>query len=301
MVLRVLLQIMAPQHSPTAHTSNEAPMEQPGSSNWLYVFQLPPGREALAAMRNSGILLDSLLSRRPCSHEGVRPEVVYAGVVGERNLKQAKLPEPDMAQDWDVAVIVRFPPGARASPNDVGAGVARAVYRFQVAPLPLPSQAQADEVADTPELRAVLGAKRPAQDAMIQTYHNWHAMMLESDGTQRLPIMRYPPVSGLNLLKYNAGEYGAPCYHRYLRGMYQIIHKNGGGLAYYGKVVKDAAAPEETQWDEIVIPMYPSGEAFFGVVFDPDYPELLALREASLLDSGNIEVQALEGSLFALP
>lgn len=43
-------------------------------------------------------------------------------------------------------------------------------------------------------------------------------------------------VSGLNLLKYNAGKHGAPLYHRYLRGMYQIIHKNGGGLAYYGKV-----------------------------------------------------------------
>ena len=67
------------------------------------------------------------------------------------------------------------------------------------------------------------------------------------------------------------------------------------------QVVKDAAAPEENQWDEIVIPMYPSGEAFFGVVFDPEYPDVLALREASLFDAGNIEVQALEGSQFAIP
>ena len=67
------------------------------------------------------------------------------------------------------------------------------------------------------------------------------------------------------------------------------------------QVVKDAAAPDETQWDEIVIPMYPSGDAFFGVVFDPEYPGLLALREASLQDAGNIEVQALEGSHFAVP
>ena len=48
--------------------------------------------------------------------------------------------------------------------------------------------------------------------------------------------MARPQVSGLNLLKYNTGKHGAPCYHRYLRGMYQLIHKNGGGLAYYGKV-----------------------------------------------------------------
>ena len=67
------------------------------------------------------------------------------------------------------------------------------------------------------------------------------------------------------------------------------------------QVVKHAAAPEEDQWDEIVIPMYPSGEAFFGVVFDPEYPGVLALREASLRDAGNIEVQALEGSQFAVP
>ena len=152
---------------------------------------------------------------------------------------------------------------------------------------------------------------------MASTYQTWHGVMLESDGTERLPIMRHPPVrsnvicisicasitactstwhvlfvaappqlhyvqgwnyygdllvqqcgeralirvthrsqtspalvfrahvlkdlarmqvSGLNLLKYNAGKHGAPLYHRYLRGMYQIIHKNGGGLAYYGKV-----------------------------------------------------------------
>lgn len=67
------------------------------------------------------------------------------------------------------------------------------------------------------------------------------------------------------------------------------------------QVVKDAGAPEEDQWDEIVIPIYPSGEAFFGVVFDPEYPGLLALREASLLDAGNIEVHALEGSQVAVP
>lgn len=29
---------------------------------------------------------------------GVQPEVLYAGVVGERNLQQATLPEPDMNQ-----------------------------------------------------------------------------------------------------------------------------------------------------------------------------------------------------------
>ena len=43
-------------------------------------------------------------------------------------------------------------------------------------------------------------------------------------------------VSGLNLLKYKAGSMGAPCYHRYLHGVYELIHKTGGGVAYYGTV-----------------------------------------------------------------
>ena len=54
-----------------------------------------------------------------------------------------------------MAAIVRFPSGARVRPGDLGDGVVKATYCFQVAPLPLPSQAQADEVADTPELRTV--------------------------------------------------------------------------------------------------------------------------------------------------
>lgn len=29
---------------------------------------------------------------------------------------------------------------------------------------------------------------------------------------------------------------GAPCYHRYLHGVYELIHKTGGGVAYYGTV-----------------------------------------------------------------
>jgi len=40
----------------------------------------------------------------------------------------------------------------------------------------------------------------------------------------------------LNLLKYKAGPLGAPCYHRYLRGVYALIHKYGGGILYYGAV-----------------------------------------------------------------
>ena len=54
-----------------------------------------------------------------------------------------------------MAAIVRFPCNARARPGDLGAGVTQAVYRFRVAPLPLPDQAQADACPDSPELAEV--------------------------------------------------------------------------------------------------------------------------------------------------
>ena len=40
----------------------------------------------------------------------------------------------------------------------------------------------------------VLEAQKPAVEAMARMYQEWHEMMLGSDGMQRLPIMRYPPV-----------------------------------------------------------------------------------------------------------
>ena len=43
--------------------------EQRGDEDWLCLFQLPPGRDTLAAVRNSSVLLDYLLSRRPYSHD----------------------------------------------------------------------------------------------------------------------------------------------------------------------------------------------------------------------------------------
>lgn len=58
-------------------------------------------------------------------------------------------------QAWDVATIVHFPRGTRLGPGDLGAGVALATYRFQVAPLPLPDKALADACPDTPQLLAV--------------------------------------------------------------------------------------------------------------------------------------------------
>ena len=67
-----------------------------------------------------------------------------------------------------MATIVRFPPGGHVRPGDLGVGVAKAMYRFQVSPLPLPSQAQADEVTDTPELRTVCFAQsREALQTLI--------------------------------------------------------------------------------------------------------------------------------------
>lgn len=65
-------------------------------------------------------------------------------------------------------------------------------------------------------------------------------------------------------------------------------------------MVKDAALGAAHQWDEIVIPIYDNGTAFFHVVLDPLYRGLLAVRDASLSDSGNIDINAVEGGLHTV-
>ena len=66
------------------------------------------------------------------------------------------------------------------------------------------------------------------------------------------------------------------------------------------QVVKSAAMQDEHQWDEVVIPIYNNGTAFFGVVLDPAYRGLLAVRDASLSDSANLDINALEGGLYSV-
>ena len=65
------------------------------------------------------------------------------------------------------------------------------------------------------------------------------------------------------------------------------------------QVVKSAALQDEHQWDEVVIPIYANGTAFFGVVLDPAYRGLLAVRDASLSDSANLDINA-QGGLHAV-
>jgi hypothetical protein len=68
----------------------------------------------------------------------------------------------------------------------------------------------------------------------------------------------------------------------------------------HAQVVKDAALQDEHQWDEVVIPIYANGTAFFGVVLDPAYRGLLAVRDASLSDSANLDINALQGGLYSV-
>ena len=50
--------------------AEDASVKTPGGAEWLFLFQLPPGRAALAAVRSTDTLLGYLLSRRPHNQHG---------------------------------------------------------------------------------------------------------------------------------------------------------------------------------------------------------------------------------------
>ena len=72
----------------------------------------------------------------------------------------------------------------------------------------------------------------------LQACGGWQPLMPSPARRALVPVLTMcaTQISGLNLLKYKAGPLGAPCYHRYLRGVYALIHKYGGGILYYGAV-----------------------------------------------------------------
>ena len=62
----------------------------------------------------------------------------------------------------------------------------------------------------------VLKAQKLAVEKMAGTYQKWHGMMRESDGTERLPIMRHPPVRSSHPVSYGSSvitEHGAAAMH----------------------------------------------------------------------------------------
>lgn len=112
------------------------------------------------------------------------------------------------------------------------------------------------------------------------------------------------PIVMLNLLKFrDVAEYkgvpadysGREAYRRYSEIALQKLAEIGASVTYVGDMKATLIGPESEQWDEVLLVRYPSKQAFFGMMQQPDFFEATRHRTAALADSrliATVEVTA---------
>lgn len=112
------------------------------------------------------------------------------------------------------------------------------------------------------------------------------------------------PIVMLNLLKFrDVAEYkgvpadysGREAYRRYSAVALQKLAQIGARVIYVGDMKATLIGPDSEQWDEVLLVRYPSKQAFFGMMQQPDFFEATRHRTAALADSrliATVEVAA---------
>jgi uncharacterized protein (DUF1330 family) len=110
-------------------------------------------------------------------------------------------------------------------------------------------------------------------------------------------IPKGTPITMVNLLKYkDQAEYppgfdaeqcsGRDGYNRrYVPHIKDSIKDVGGTVVFDGPVCAKLIAPEEENWDSVLIVTYPSIESFMEMLSAPEHRLLRVHRKASLSDS----------------
>ncbi|SIP87714.1 DUF1330 domain-containing protein [Aquipseudomonas alcaligenes] len=104
------------------------------------------------------------------------------------------------------------------------------------------------------------------------------------------------PILMLNLLRYReAADYPpgsghSPCsgreaYKRYSRVALGKVQGAGGKVELMAPAQMALIAPDDEQWDELLLVRYPSKAAFLGMLADPEYRAATVHRTAALADS----------------
>jgi uncharacterized protein (DUF1330 family) len=88
------------------------------------------------------------------------------------------------------------------------------------------------------------------------------------------------PVVMLNLLRFKEGKRGS--YEEYGRAIGPVLEQYDVKVLYAGDCSTKLVAPEEHDWDMILIARYPSRQAFASMVADPKYQEITHLRSEAL-------------------
>ena len=78
---------------------------------------------------------------------------------------------------------------------------------------------------------------------------------------------------------------GLDAYRTYGRTTAHIFKRVGGRQVWVGKPQVMVTGPQSEAWDLAFIAEYPNSEAFFAMVRDPEYRELVKHRTAGVADS----------------
>lgn len=114
------------------------------------------------------------------------------------------------------------------------------------------------------------------------------------------------PIAMLNLLRFRerAGYAadvdpaidhdvsGAEAYAAYGRAAASPFARAGGRQAWLGTPQLTVIGPADERWDLAFIAEYPSGEAFLGMLRDPEYQAAVVHRQAAVADSRLIRCEA---------
>jgi uncharacterized protein (DUF1330 family) len=88
------------------------------------------------------------------------------------------------------------------------------------------------------------------------------------------------PVVMLNLLRFK--EEGRSSYEEYARRIGPFLEKVGADILFVGDLSTVLVAPDDHDWDSMLIVRYPSRQAFSSMVADPNYQEITHLRTEAL-------------------
>lgn len=103
------------------------------------------------------------------------------------------------------------------------------------------------------------------------------------------------PLTLVNLLRFRttaayAGKdsstgTGAEAYDRYIADLLPAVERAKGRVIQYGNVAATLFAPQNEQWDAVLMIEYPSLEHFLQLLEDPQYIGAVPHREAALADT----------------
>ena len=122
-------------------------------------------------------------------------------------------------------------------------------------------------------------------------------------------LPRDTPIMMLNLIRlHDEAQYsdgrnasGVQAYKRYGEESGPIFKRVGGEIIWRGKPECMVIGPMEEMWDVAFIARYPNADAFLAMITDAHYKQVVAHRQAAVLDSRLIRLgDSVEGSGFAV-